>query len=156
MALIRMNAGRSLTPRFAESLIEELPDRVRRMLEGTLEPVQAVGWVPPMEILDKKDALVIIAELPGVKIDDVNLSLEDDVITITGEKREEKKEGESDSEYYLWERRFGSFHRAFTLPYAVDQDTISAAFDNGVLTVTLPKAAKAKAKGRKIPITTKS
>lgn len=154
MALIRMS-GRSPALSLGSSFIDELPERIRRMLEGSLEPVQAVGWMPAMEIRDKKDALVLTAELPGLTGKDINIGLEDDVLTISGEKREEKKEGDEESKYYLWERRYGAFHRSFTLPSAVDADKITADFDGGVLTVTLPKTEKVKAKERKIAITAK-
>jgi HSP20 family protein len=85
----------------------------------------------------------------------VDVSVDDGVLTISGEKEEEKKEGEENSQYYLFERRYGSFRRSFTLPSAVDVDKISAEFDNGLLKVTLPKTESVKAKGKKISVSTK-
>ena len=108
-----------------------------------------------MEIVDRKDSLVVTAELPGLSPKDVNVNVADDVLTISGEKSEERKEGDEDSDYYLWERRYGSFNRSFTLPSAVDTDKIMAEFDNGVLTVRLPKSEKSRQKGRQIPVTGK-
>ena len=141
----------------SDSFMDELPDRIRRMLEGNLplDPVQTVGWMPAMEIVEKPDALLATAELPGLGPDDVNVNVEDGVLTISGEKTEEKKEGEAESQVYLWERRYGSFRRSFTLPTSVDVDKITAHFENGVLTLRLPKTESVKAKGRKIAIDAK-
>ena len=153
MALVRFPYRSSLaTPR---ALLEDLPDRLRQMFEGTLnfEPLaEPIGWMPAMEIVEKDDALVVTAELPGVKTGEVDITLEDGVLTIRGEKKEEKKEGEPNSKFHMWERRYGSFQRSFTLPNEVETEKIAAKFDNGLLTVTLPKTEKAKVQGRKIPI----
>jgi HSP20 family protein len=138
-----------------ESFLDDLPERIRRMFEGglTLEPIQNVGWMPAMEIVEKNGAVVVTAELPGLEAKDVDINVEDDVLTISGEKHEEKKEGEEGTQYYLWERRYGSFRRAFTLPTAVDADRITATFAKGLLTVTLPKSETVRTKGRKIAVT---
>jgi HSP20 family protein len=148
--LTRRSPGFPLT----SSFVDDLPDRIRQMLEGSLsfEPVQTVGWMPAMEVIDKPDLLLVTAELPGLAIKDVDIGIDDGVLTISGEKQEVKKEGEEDSQYYLLERRYGSFRRSFTLPNTVDVDKISAEFDNGVLTVKLPKSEKVKTKGKKITI----
>lgn len=155
MALIRFPYRTSLaTPR---TFLDDLPERMRQMFEGTLafEPLtESIGWLPSMEIVEKDDSLLVTAELPGVKKDDVDITLEDGVLTIRGEKKEEKKEekDEKEGKYHMWERKYGSFQRSFTLPHEVEVDKIDAKFDNGILTVTLPKTAKAKVQGRKIPI----
>ncbi|HEU4993619.1 MAG TPA: Hsp20/alpha crystallin family protein [Gemmatimonadaceae bacterium] len=152
MALIRMT--RRSPASLTSSFIDELPDRIRQMLEGTLpfEPVQNVGWMPAMEIVEKKDFLLVTAELPGLGDKDVDVSVDEGVLTISGDKAEEKKEAEEESQFYLLERRYGSFRRSFTLPNAVDVDKITADFANGVLTVKLPKSEEVKAKGKKILI----
>jgi HSP20 family protein len=139
----------------ARSFIDELPERLRQMMEGGLaiEPMaEPIGWMPAMEIVEKNGALVVTAELPGVVEKDVEVTLEDGVLTIRGEKREERREGEPDGRYHMWERRYGSFQRAFTLPRGVDSDKVDAKFENGVLTVTLPRSEKARLHGRRIPI----
>lgn len=153
MPLMRMPRRPQMRP-LTESFLDDLPERIRRMFEGgmSLEPIQSVGWMPAVEVVEKNGALVVTAELPGLEAKDVDINLEDDVLTITGEKHEEKKEGEEGAEYYLWERRYGSFRRSFTLPTAVDADKITANFAKGVLTVTLPKSEKVKAKGKKITV----
>ena len=150
MALIRRTS--LPTPR---SLIDELPDRLRQMFEGNLafEPLaEPIGWMPAMEIVEKDDALVATAELPGVTLKDLDITLEDGVLSIRGEKKEEKEEKTDSDRYHMWERRYGAFQRSFTLPQAVDAGKISASFENGVLTILLPKTEKAKVQGRKIPI----
>lgn len=156
MGLIRMTRHNPALPT-ADSFLDELPDRIRRMLEGSLPPESAltVGWMPAMEIVDKPDTLVATAELPGLSAEDIDIKVEDNVLTISGDKTEEKKEGEEDLQYYLWERRYGSFRRSFTLPSAVDAEKITADFDKGVLTIKLPKSEKVKEKGKKIAVNMK-
>jgi HSP20 family protein len=153
MALIRFT-NRSAAP-LSRPFLDELPERFRQMLEGNLafEPLaEPIGWMPAMEIEEQDDALIVTAELPGVDSKDVDITLEDGVLSVRGEKKEERKEGKPESRYHMWERRYGSFQRAFTLPKAVDAAKISAKVEAGVLTITLPKSEKAKVQGRKIPI----
>jgi HSP20 family protein len=156
MSLIRM-ARRIPMAAPPNPLLDDLPDRIRQMLEGSLalEPLSTVGWMPAMDVVEKPDSLIVTAELPGLVANDVDVSVDDGVLTISGEKQEEKKEGAEDSQHYLFERRYGSFRRSFTLPNSVDVDKISAEFDNGVLTVNMPKSEQVKAKGKKISVSTK-
>lgn len=152
MALMRFT---NRSPLASRTLFDDLPERMRQMFEGTLpfEPLaEPLGWMPAMEIVAKNGGLILTAELPGVNSKDVDITVEDGVLNIRGEKKEEHKEGEPDSKFYVWERRYGSFQRSFTLPRDVDAEKISAKFENGVLTLTLPKSEKAKALGKKIPI----
>lgn len=152
MALIRMTR-RAPAP-LLDTFMDDMPDRIRRMLEGTLpvEPVMTVGWNPPVEMKDLADELVVTAELPGIAAKNVDVNVDNGVLTISGEKTEEKKEGEPDSQFYMWERRYGSFRRSFTLPTEVDIDRVTADFDNVILTIKLPKSEKVKAKGKKISV----
>jgi HSP20 family protein len=156
MALIRMTRRPTPMP-FTRSFVDDLPERIRQMFEGglSLEPVEPMGWMPAMDIVEKDNMLVLTAELPGVAEKDVEINYENGVLTISGEKQEETKEGARDSDFYLWERRYGSFQRSFTLPRTVDIDKITAEFRNGVLKVVLPKAAENKPKGKKIELTKK-
>ena len=97
------------------------------------------GFVPPVDILEEKDAIYMKAELPGVKPDEVQLHVENNILTISGERKfdkEEKKEG-----YHRIERSYGTFTRSFALPKGVDADKVEADIDAGVLTVRIPKRA---------------
>lgn len=105
-------------------------------------------WSPPVDVEENADALVLTAELPGMQHEDIDIELEDGVLTIQGEKKEEQKE--EGTQGLLYERRWGSFTRKFTLPRAVDAGNITASYENGILTVSIPKAEEAK--GRKIEI----
>ena len=106
-------------------------------------------WSPPVDVEETADELVLTAELPGMKHEDIDIELEDGVLTIQGEKKEEQKD--EGTQGLLYERRWGSFTRKFTLPRAVDANNINASYENGILTIHVPKAEEAK--GRKIEIT---
>jgi len=103
------------------------------------------GW-PQLEIEQRDDRIQVIAELPGVDEKDVELSIEDGVLSLSGEKRSERKDGNGYSE-----RSYGRFERRVALPSNVDEDNCSAEFRNGVLTVTIPRAEE-KNRGRRIPL----
>jgi HSP20 family protein len=105
---------------------------------------------PAVDVAEKEKEYQITAELPGLDESNVQVTLVDDVLTITGEKGEEKEE--KDKNYHLSERRYGSFQRSFQLPPGIDQGKIEANFRNGVLTVVLPKAPDAQTKTKKIAI----
>lgn len=102
------------------------------------------GWSPALDVFDEKDNLVVKAELPGLKKEEINLSLHDGVLTISGERKREteKKEGET----FRSERYFGKFQRSVTLPTAVNVNKVNASYKDGILTVELPKAEEAKPK----------
>jgi HSP20 family protein len=108
---------------------------------------------PAIDVAEDDKALHLTAELPGMSEKDVDVTVANDTITIKGEKREEKETKEKN--YYLSERRFGSFQRTFPLPDSVDRDKIVATFEKGVLTLTLPKTTVAAAQQKKIEIKTK-
>lgn len=96
-------------------------------------------WAPALDVLQEDGDIVVRAELPGVKLDDVDITLHNGVLTIAGERKaEEQREG---SGYYVRERRYGSFRRSMTLPQGVDESKISARFDGGVLEVRVTGAA---------------
>ena len=99
-------------------------------------------WVPAMDLVETADHFVLRADLPGMGQDDVKIELEDNVLTVTGERRAEH---ESDQEgYYRVERSFGSFQRSLTLPKGVDADAVAAHFDRGVLEIRIPKPEAVK------------
>lgn len=141
---------------FGTSLADEvsdLRDQFRRMFGDLTTPafVTPLGWAPAIDITEGNEELTVKAELPGVKKDDVHLTFDDGMLTIQGEKREEKKD--ESKQYHVYERSYGSFTRSFTLPNTVDDAHIKAEFDNGVLTVHLPKTAEAKKTAKPIEIT---
>ena len=99
-------------------------------------------WVPPVDVFEDRDAVRIMAELPGVKADDVKISLENNVLTIRGEKRQAAEQ--KTDQVHRYERYYGVFERSFTVPSTVDAEHIKASYDLGVLTVRLPKLERAK------------
>ena len=105
---------------------------------------------PAIDIVEKDNAFEVTAELPGLDANNIDLRLADGVLTIKGEKSEQKEETTKDR--YVSERRYGSFRRTLRLPDSVDADKIEASYKSGVLTITLPKSAEAKDKQKTIPI----
>ena len=102
------------------------------------------SWVPAVDVFDAKDAVVLKAELPGMKIDDIQIEVDDNVLTIKGERSFEEKVDEE--RYYRVERRYGSFQRSLALPQGVKADDIQATYEDGVLQVTVPKTDEQKPK----------
>ncbi len=99
-------------------------------------------WSPAVDIVEQNDAYILKAELPGMEKDDVKITLENNLLTIRGEKKNEleKKEGN----YHRIERSYGSFERSFTIPGTIQPNNIDAHYANGILTLTLPKSEEAK------------
>jgi HSP20 family protein len=111
-------------------------------------------WGPNVDITETPDSYEIHAELPGVKQDDVKINLNNNVLTISGEKRQEIKEGGDNRDNPLRiERSYGRFERSFALPTSVNPDAVKASYEDGVLTIMLPKAEGSKS--RPIPIESK-
>ena len=108
------------------------------------------SWTPSVNVSETKDGLELTAELPGLSREDLSIELENNMLTISGEKTEQVTEGEEERRYHVWERSSGSFRRSFSLPRTISGDDVAATFENGVLTVLLPKASEAK--GRTIEI----
>ena len=99
-------------------------------------------WAPALDLYENKDNLVVTAELPGMKKEDIDISLHEDNLTIAGERKEEKQYGENETQRA--ERFYGRFQRTIALPKKVDDGAIKANYKDGILTVTLPKAPEAK------------
>ncbi|AEG48587.1 MULTISPECIES: Hsp20/alpha crystallin family protein [Sphingomonadaceae] len=110
----------------------------------------SIAPVPAVELVDEDKAYRLTAELPGLSDDDIDISVADGLLTIAGEKKEETER--KDKGYVFSERRYGSFRRQVSLPSDVDPNAITAAFKDGVLTVTLTKDENAPARSRKIEI----
>jgi HSP20 family protein len=107
-------------------------------------PVVEMGWAPAIEVFEKKDKFVVKAEIPGMKEEDIDVSVVGDTLTIKGERKTESEVKEED--YYCCERSYGSFSRSIALPSSVDAKKIEANYEDGVLEVSLPKAPEVKAK----------
>jgi HSP20 family protein len=139
MALIRWEPAREL---------QTLQQEVNRLFGNVFDAPQGAGnggqrrWIPAMDLVEEGDHYVLRADLPGLSEGDVKVELEDNVLTISGERkseREERKDG-----YYRVERASGRFSRSLTLPEGVDPDRIEAHFKNGVLEVRVPKPEERK------------
>jgi HSP20 family protein len=126
---------------------DRMNDLFGRFLEG-FEGGETALWSPALDIAESDQAVTVKVELPGMKPDDIDVSVQGDLLTLSGEKREESEDKRED--YYHVERRYGSFRRAIPLPASVDPDKIEARHRDGVLTITLPKSEQAKA--RKIDV----
>ena len=132
--------------------LEEVSNRLARLFDESPLSTGTNGgnWIPAVNVEETKDELILSAEFPGMNEDAISIELENNVLTLSGEKSEERTEGDEERRYHLWERRYGSFQRSFTLPRTVNADEIRAEFDRGVLRIRLPKVAQAKS--RKIEI----
>lgn len=100
------------------------------------------NWSPAVDIRETEDAYMVHAELPGLSKDDINITLENNILKLTGERRFEKDVDEE--QFHRVERAYGTFTRAFSLPSRVDSDGVEAKFKDGVLTLTVPKVEEAK------------
>lgn len=136
------------------SLFSEMDDMMQKMWYGfpfhNLEKDLAIDWSPRLDVSETEGALEIIADLPGLVKEDIKISLEDNLLTIKGERKTEKKS--DDKQFHTIERRSGSFYRALRLPVEVENDKIEATFNDGVLTLKLPKAKDSKKKVQQIAI----
>ena len=125
-------------PNLAFNRLTGLNDELHRLF------ADSQCWAPALDVHEDKDSFTIRAELPGLKREDIDVSLQDGALVISGERKEEKvSEG---TEVHRRERFYGKFQRALTLPTPVAADKVKAAYKDGVLTVTLPKAEEAKPK----------
>jgi HSP20 family protein len=140
MALVRWEPVRELS-----SLQNEMNRLFNTFFDAPATPGNGGGvrrWVPSMDLVETDEHFVLRADLPGMSEEDVSIELEDNVLTVSGERKaehEEKKEG-----YYRVERSFGQFRRSLTLPEGVNPEGIAATFDKGVLEVRIPKPEERK------------
>lgn len=132
---------------------DDVQRRLRRLATEMMEPFSptepmALTWTPAVEIVEKDDELLLTAELPGLGPEEVEIELENNILTLRGEKKEEHEE--KTTRYHVWERAYGAFERSLPLPKTVNADAIKADFHDGLLKIHLPKLAEAR--GRKIAI----
>jgi HSP20 family protein len=137
--------------------LEEMSERLNRMFTRPIsgrqngkEALTVADWIPQVDISEADHEYVIMAELPGLKKDDVKITLEDGVLTIQGERKQEKEE--KGIRYHRMERAYGSFVRSFTLPDVIDDAKVAAEFKDGVLYIRLPKSEKAKPKAIEVKV----
>lgn len=160
MTLTKWNPAREVTrwdrgiPAFrgVQSLRQEFDRIFDEFFRGDIlatDPLFNNNWMPAVDIVEGKDSYVLKAELPGFEKEDVAVTLENNILTVRGEKKEEKDR--NDASVHRSERRFGAFERSFTVPGTVKADAIDAQFRNGLLILTLPKADEARPKP--VPIT---
>jgi HSP20 family protein len=141
---------RALMPWTGTATFKKEMDRLfDRFFEPGWPEMPKLGeWEPTLDLSETKDAVVVKAELPGVEQKDIAVSIQEGVLTIKGEKEAEKEE--KDERYHRVERSYGGFFRSIRLPVAVEAGKVTAAFKDGVLTVTMPMAPEAK--GTTIPV----
>lgn len=146
MALVRWTPRSELWDPF--SSLSDIQEEVNRLFDTSLQRrgrADHLGmFLPPVDVVEEKDAFLVNAELPGLTKDDVNVTLQDNCLTIKGEKKYEAEKKEAD--YYRRERAYGAFSRTIELPTSVDAKKIDAQFKDGVLSVRLPKSEEAKPK----------
>lgn len=134
--------------------MEELFDRMAKSFGplrlGRGEGLSATDWSPRVDIAETPEEFVIKAELPEVNKEDVHVTVEDGMLTLRGERKQEKEE--KGKKFHRIERSYGSFSRAFTLPDNVDESKVNASFKDGMLTVQLPKSGDAKSKALEVKV----
>ncbi len=148
MTLVRWDPFREL---------EEVSDRLNRMFsrpavsaKNGREALTVADWSPTVDISESEGEYLIKAELPEVKKEDVKVTLEDGVLTLSGERRQEKEE--KNLRYHRVERSYGSFVRSFSLPELVDETKVKAEYKDGVLSLHLPKLEKAKPRAIEVKV----
>jgi HSP20 family protein len=148
MSLMRWRPTRDLLSireemnRLFDDFFTGWPERRRGLLEGE--------WAPSVNVAETDEDIVVTAELPGVKQDDVDITITNDVLTLKGEKKEEKEVQKKN--YHRIERSYGSFQRSVSLPTGVQADKAKAKYKDGVLQITIPKVEEAKPKQIKINV----
>lgn len=153
--IVKTEPARALSPfEEMERRFEDLFRRPFSLLEPSWWPRLRMPEIeevsPKVDIFEEGDNFVVKAEIPGMKKEDIEVNLTDDMVTISGEKKQEEKVEKKD--YYRLERSYGSFTRSFRLPKEIQTDKAKATFKDGVLEIKVPKTEEAKKKEKKIPI----
>lgn len=132
------------------ALQSSLNSLLREANRGEDEALSSSAFVPPVDIYEDANPVVLKLEVPGMKLEDFDIQLENNALTVRGERRFEKETKEEN--YHRVERRYGSFARVFTLPNTLDQESVKANYNAGVLTIELGKRAEAKPKQIKVSV----
>lgn len=115
---------------------------IDRLFEDTFGRGDGMNaWSPAVDVRENDQELRLDVEIPGMRPDDVEITAENGILTVRGEKRSERKEGDGESRYHVMERSYGSFSRSFQLPQGLDESKIEADCENGILSIHIPKAA---------------
>ncbi len=122
--------------------LRELQQAMNR-LWGREEPAQE-GWLVPMDVLEQADRIIVRCTIPGVRPEDLEVMVEDNLLTVRGQTQAEQEERQAN--YLMQERRIGAFHRSLQLPDVVDTETATSRYENGVLTISFPKAESKRAR----------
>jgi HSP20 family protein len=147
MALIRWR------PRDIWNPFSDLQEDINKLFDLSSDRLRGEGaiiWSPSLDVYEEKDELVVKADLPGLKQDEIDIAIQGDVLTLKGERKQETEVKEKG--YYRCERCYGSFQRSVALPYPVDQGKVKATYKGGVLEVRLPKSEEARQKKIKIDV----
>lgn len=149
MSFIRWSPARDL-PAFPSDVLS-MQREINRMFDGFFrggvqedDAVQASAWMPAADVAEHEDTYQVRMEIPGVAKEDVRITIQENILTVRGEKKKEKET--RPSRYHRVERSYGSFQRSFTLPSTVKADAIDAEYRDGILQMTLPKAEEARQK----------
>src|ERR671914_2784134 len=130
--------------------MQENMDRLWRSFSSGGDGQDVENWAVPLDVVQEGENIVVKASVPGVSPEDIDVSIENDVLTIKGQTKEEQEHQEGN--YLMRERRSGSFYRALRLPDTVDSDKAQPHYENGVLSITIPKAEPKKAKQLKVSV----
>lgn len=150
MALMKWSPPKGIERWFEEFFEEPFSPHIWRRLSRWRRLRELEGISPAVDMYDKKNEIVVKAEVPGVEKENINISLTDNTLTIKGEIKKEEEIKEED--YHYSERSYGSFVRVLTLPAKVQADKVKASFSNGILEIHLPKAEGAKPKEIKVGV----
>jgi HSP20 family protein len=131
--------------------LESIDRRLGRLFEPPFATEETFGFSPPANLVEQDGEYLLTVELPGMKKEDVSVSVEEDYVVVKGEKQAEKEE--KGSRWHVVERSWGSFERSFPLPRTVQSDKVKAEFEDGILSVHLPK--RTEARGRRVEISGK-
>ncbi len=134
-----------------------LQERMNKLFEESLlqtgkerQEISIAGWSPSVDVMESDEEIILKAELPGIELKDVEVLINDNILTLRGERKFEKEEKKEN--YHRIERSYGAFQRSFTLPATVEQDKVKAKMKDGILEVRLPKAKEAKSKKIEIEV----
>ena len=142
MAMIRWNPAQDL------SHMQRELKRILRGFESGEEPASMAVWAPPVDIFETDNEVVVRAELPGMDQKDIDIRIDNNLLTIKGERKMDQRVKEEN--YHRIESMYGTFVRSFTLPFTVDPDNVKADYKSGILNITLPKKEQAKPRQIKV------